>query len=88
MEGRGGEEGTGSCRRRRGRDRQQQGVARRLYVGLCLWLSQIGVGQAGATGWPGRVVVQLDFPAVLGGRDAIPPSPSKPSWDDETSNHR
>lgn len=88
MEGSGGEEGTGSCRKRRGRDRQLQGVPRRLCVGLCLWLSWIGVGQAGAMGWPGRVVVQLDFPVLLGGSNAIPPSPSKPSWDDETSNHR
>lgn len=61
---------------------------RRLCVGLCLWLSWIGVGQAGASGWPGRMVVQLDFPAPLGGRDAMPPSPSKPSWDDATSNHQ
>lgn len=85
MEGCGREEGTGGCRKRRGRDRPWQGVARRLCVGLCLWLSWIGVG---VSGWPGRMVVQLDFPALLGGRDAMPPSPSKPSWDDATSNRR
>lgn len=58
---------TGSCSKGRGMARRQQGVARRL----CLWL-QLGVGHAGVTRQPGRVVVQPEFPALRGGSDAIP----------------
>lgn len=58
---------TGSCSKGRGMARRQHGVARRL----CLWL-QLGVGHAGVTRQPGRVVVQPEFPALRGGSDAIP----------------